>query len=94
MQARYILPLVLTAMVLDFAASNGLAKTAKDESARFANTTVTDGHGETVARSRTIGATTWVKDSEGRAIGKAIEQPDGSIRITDPQGRTLYKTGK
>ena len=57
-----------------------------------ANTKATfqDRQGRTVMQSRQQGDTTRFQDREGRTVGKDVVQPDGTTRVVDDQGRTLY----
>ena len=87
MQARFILPLIMAAALFTTTTAN--AKTDNAETRR--TTTITDSRGRTEAKTSTTGNTTWIKDAQGRTTGKIISQPSGGSRVTDPQGRTLYK---
>ena len=57
-----------------------------------ANTKATyqDRQGRTVMQSRQQGDTTRFRDREGRTLGKSVAQPDGTVRVMDDHGRTLY----
>lgn len=87
MQARFILPLVTAAILLTTATVH--AKTNNATTHR--PTTITDSRGRTEVKTNTTGNTTWIKDAQGRTLGKVVDQPSGGSRVTDPQGRTLYK---
>ena len=55
-----------------------------------AKTTYQGRQGRTVMQSKQTGDTTRFQNREGRTVGKAVVQPDGTTRVVDDQGRTLY----
>jgi len=66
----------------------GLALAESNPSAK--TTRLKDREGRTVMQSKQAGNTTRFQDREGRTVGKAAVQPDGTTRVMDDQGRTLY----
>lgn len=79
-----------TRIILTLVALIVLPSIAQAGSSSSQKTTYQDRQGRTVMQSKQTGDTTQFKDREGRTIGKSVTQTNGTTRVMDAQGRTLY----